>query len=52
MDPDAALQRLREAIESYWAGTGPGADAVVEAASALDLWLSRGGFLPTAWSQR
>lgn len=51
MDPNAALQQLREALETYWSGTASAADAVAEHAAALDLWLSRGGFLPTAWSR-
>lgn len=51
MDPNTALLRLREALESYWAGTDSAADSVAEHAAALDQWLSRGGVLPAAWSR-
>ena len=56
MDPDEALAQLREAIESVWAAessvaASSAADRVAEHAAALDQWLSRGGFLPAAWSR-
>jgi hypothetical protein len=57
MDPDEALRTLRRAISEYWhavanddvpAERDAGHDAV-EAAEALDGWLSKGGFLPSGW---
>lgn len=45
MDPNEALKRIRELIND-----GDSADVLlVEAFEALDNWLSRGGFLPSAW---
>lgn len=51
MDPNEALRVLRE-----WAGNEDPADQpptidadAVDAFRALDQWLSRGGFLPSAW---
>lgn len=57
MDPDATLLSLREAIETVWAAessvaAAAAADQVAEYAAALDQWLSKGGFLPAAWSRR
>lgn len=57
VDPNEALQQMREAIESVWAAessvqAAAAAESLAEYAGALDLWLSRGGFLPTAWSKR
>jgi len=55
MDPDEALRVIREIIGRY--GVEPrssiGRDDAVrlfEHIDALDEWLSRGGFLPAAWS--
>lgn len=58
MDPNAALQRLRRAVdgvetvaagsEENWSGE---LLAVLEHFEALDEWLSRGGFLPDDWSR-
>jgi hypothetical protein len=57
VDPDETLAQLREAIEAVWAAessvaAAAAADHVAEYAAALDQWLSRGGFLPAAWSRR
>lgn len=53
MDPNAALERLRDALrtmDSYSEDVWPDdVMEVVESARALDDWLSRGGFLPTDW---
>lgn len=59
MDPNKALQDLREAIARHAAlcegGAAGSSDEVraledaLDAARALDGWLSRGGFLPDAW---
>jgi hypothetical protein len=43
MDPNEALRLLRK-----YASDTPG--ALGEQFEALDEWLSKGGFLPTAWS--
>lgn len=46
MDPEVALAALRE-----WARTqAEEGDSAVEAFTALDEWLSRGGFLPADWA--
>jgi hypothetical protein len=58
MDPDAALEILRSAIRAWQEAVVAGsADAVhdaaadaITAAKDLDYWLSRGGYLPAAWS--
>lgn len=42
MDPNETLRQLRHAVE------GESAD-IFELFSALDGWLSKGGFLPTDW---
>jgi len=59
MDPNATLELIREACADALAllDTGEGPDAVellgrlAESVDALDSWLSRGGFLPGAWSR-
>jgi len=56
MDPDEALANLRTAIETLWAAensasAAAAADLIAENAAALDQWLSRGGYLPRAWSR-
>lgn len=50
MDPDAALKQIRELLYSYPCRDFD-AQELVEAVDALDGWLSKGGFLPQAWSQ-
>lgn len=53
MDPNVTLNELRRACEEYWE-YGPTDHAVcklVEGFDALDAWLTRGGFLPTAWER-
>lgn len=57
MDPNEALRKLREGLR-LWHNEGrpediDGTEAamqVIDAASALDAWLSSGGVLPSAWS--
>lgn len=57
MDPNEALERLRRAVaelktEAQWrheAALGDVVTEMVEKFEALDEWLSKGGFLPTAW---
>lgn len=60
MDPNAALEEFRSAY-SHWEDTrGRGenldnavasADRMRDAMWALDEWLSKGGYLPTAWER-
>lgn len=53
MDPDAALQQIRDEIakckelekDDQYMGAFP----LVDLVEALDGWLSKGGFLPKAW---
>lgn len=60
MDPDAALRRFRVALSQYHQTSVTEDDSVLlalayeamEAAEALDEWLTRGGFLPAAWRPR
>lgn len=57
MDPDALLERLRVLVDAVLDGDTPAeqfhADAEALAADfeGLDLWLSKGGFLPEAWKR-
>lgn len=69
MDPNATLQRFRDAMErltnvrnayadSTTGATEPfetyiqeAAEEAADAAADLDHWLTRGGFLPTAWQK-
>lgn len=55
MDPNEALRRLREALAQWHLrgdveGALAAADTIAEQAHNLDEWLSKGGFLPAAWS--
>jgi hypothetical protein len=55
MDPDEALRRIRAAIvharaEEYrGANYGAHVEELMELVSALDEWLTRGGFKPKDW---
>lgn len=51
MDPDTCLKKLRDAITllDHDPADPVKVDAVVELFEALDCWISRGGFLPSAW---
>jgi hypothetical protein len=54
MDPNAALQALRAALGDYDLAihkkvADVAADRALDAARALDEWLSKGGFAPDAW---
>ena len=56
MDPNTALADAREAVEDYENAGSLGsesdaAERLVTAFTALDTWLSRGGFLPTDWAR-
>jgi hypothetical protein len=55
MDPDEALARARAAYVTFTSTEDPetandAAEAIAETFTALDGFLSRGGFLPAAWS--
>ncbi len=59
MDPNAALVTVREQLAAFQGLTDSDVysdadwdlDALIESVSALDEWLSRGGFLPTSWER-
>lgn len=54
MDPNEALDQARAAcLASRRFGTDPtlALDSLAEAFTALDGWLTNGGFLPTDWAQ-
>ena len=54
MDPNAALATIRRLIDLYAKDAvldQDDASALVEAVEGLDGWLSKGGFLPEAWSR-
>ncbi len=55
MEPDLVLQELRQAVNA-WENAPPAsreeyeaAERATSAASALDDWISHGGFLPRDW---
>lgn len=54
MDPNAALAALREQAAALTAdgdyADAQDVEAFVEQFQALDEWLSKGGFLPSAWA--
>src|SRR2546423_155552 len=56
MDPNTTLENMRAAVASLNSRLGGDPDYVddlidiAEHAQVLDDWISRGGFLPTAWS--
>lgn len=65
MDPNACLEELRQlAAETNWERDKPElhamdketprarAERMAELVESLDGWLSKGGFLPTAWARR
>lgn len=51
MDPTALLSELRELCSWEQAnGDGSFAEEIVEKFTALDEWISKGGFLPYPWN--
>lgn len=57
MDPNAALEQLREAIADaanpdQYTDREVAIEQIAEFFEALDNWLTNGGFLPGAWGQR
>lgn len=51
MDPNEALRQIRESASRYLdSGRHVDAGTLAEHVEALDEWLSRGGFLPDAWT--
>ena len=58
MDPDEVLRLAREAMKDIYKSESESEDidvnatwALVDAFSALDHWMSHGGFLPRAWAR-
>jgi hypothetical protein len=56
MDPDVALKNARRAVENMdteldYVDSGAAVE-LMEAFTALDEWLSKGGFLPRVWARR
>lgn len=59
MDPNTTLRELRDAIVQLGRLNTPDApdavyhstNAVIERWSALDTWISNGGFFPSAWTE-
>jgi hypothetical protein len=51
MDPNKALETIRELIDSQWRFeyAEPDFDKLAEKVSELDEWLSSGGRHPSAW---
>lgn len=49
MDPDAALRALRAEVATHLEHGDGDVNVLVEHVSALDEWLSTGGFRPTPW---
>ena len=57
MDPNEALEQIRQALVQYYQATtneeaAEAGGALAGHVGALDRWLSRGGFLPQAWDRR
>jgi hypothetical protein len=62
MDPNAALTTIRDLINQIEGRSYRGnlddhaarltAQELINAVDGLDQWLSRGGFLPAAWSDK
>ncbi len=53
MDPNATLAEIRQLTKEILDGNGSEYDAarLAELVEGLDNWLSRQGFLPTAWER-
>lgn len=52
MDPNALLERIRELVAATFVSEdGSYADDLAGAFDDLDEWLSKGGFLPSAWKR-
>ncbi|QDF18543.1 hypothetical protein SEA_PUPPER_57 [Gordonia phage Pupper] len=52
MDPDKALEELRELADQASKGSDNAVWAMVQKFDDLDEWLSNGGFAPKAWRRR
>jgi hypothetical protein len=56
MDPNANLKEMREIAKTILSGeeydTGYDAVRLAELVEALDEWITKGGFLPEAWSKK
>lgn len=49
MDPNATLAEIRTLTALQESGAPIDTDRLAELITALDAWLSGGGFLPTPW---
>ncbi|MGO9928826.1 MAG: hypothetical protein ACLPLP_22650 [Mycobacterium sp.] len=50
MDINVALAIARREVQAFHSGRVVDMSALVDAIASIDAWLSRGGFLPTAWA--
>ncbi len=51
MDINVALAMMRRQVAAYYAGQVVEMSTLVDAFAAIDSWLTRGGFLPLAWTE-
>lgn len=51
MDPDATLFVIRHLMPAALDGDTDAAEQIAELVDALDIWISRGGFLPAVWAR-
>lgn len=51
MDPNATLAEIRALVAACQAGDIIDGDRLAELVSALDEWITGGGFLPAAWQR-
>ena len=51
MDPNAALEALRQLVKQVYSGARTDPWLFAEHFENLDEWLSKGGFLPEAWKK-
>ncbi|QWS68272.1 hypothetical protein SEA_VANLEE_156 [Gordonia phage VanLee] len=51
MDPDAALTEIRRLTDRLGSDVDEEARELAARFSALDEWICRGGFLPSAWQR-
>lgn len=51
MDPNENLRQIRELLTDHTDGACDELDALAQLVGDLDVWLSKGGLLPSAWSR-
>jgi hypothetical protein len=51
MDPNAALATIRALIAGWKIDGEIDCDSLAEHVDGLDGWITRGGFLPSAWQR-